>query len=240
MFPLRDDIPCDRTPWITWGLIAANLVAFAWQLKVGERSILQGGAIPYELLTLEDVWPPDLVRPPLTVLTSMFLHGGLAHLAGNMLFLWIFGNNVEDALGRIRFLGFYLAAGVAAAAAQTVATAVQASTLPRASAAMALSVPMVGASGAIAGVLAAYLMLFPRARVQTLVIIVIFVKLMYLPAWVFIGLWFLGQLAAVLLGAASGVAVFAHIGGFLAGLALVAALGRRPGWQRALPRWASS
>jgi membrane associated rhomboid family serine protease len=235
LIPLRDDTPCERVPWITWGLIGLNLAAFAWQLSVGERSILTGGAIPYELLTFEDVWPRDLVPPPLTVLTSMFLHGGVAHLAGNMLFLWIFGNNVEDAMGRLRFLAFYFGAGVAAAIAQTVATAVQASQLSSADASALLSVPMVGASGAIAGVLAAYLVLFPRARIETWWIVFV----LYLPAWFFIGLWFLGQLSAVVLGVSNGVALFAHIGGFLAGLVLLRVLGRRASWRRALPRWAA-
>jgi membrane associated rhomboid family serine protease len=238
VFPLRDDIPCERLPLVTWAILAANLVAFAWQLSAGTRSVLTGGAIPYELLTLQDVWPRDLVPPPLTVFTSMFLHGGLVHLGGNMLFLWIFANNVEDALGRLRFLAFYLGAGVVAAAAQVLATAVQAAPLPAADATALLSVPMVGASGAIAGVLGAYVVLFPRARVQTLLVIVILVRIVYLPAWVFIGLWFLLQVAGVLLGGTAGVAVFAHIGGFLAGLLVVGRLGRRAGWRRAAPRWA--
>ena len=234
MFPLRDDTPCERAPIITWVILLGNVAAFAWQLGAGERSVLVGGAIPYELLTLQDVWPRDLVPPPLTVLTSMFLHGGLVHLVGNMLFLWIFGNNVEDALGRLRFLGFYLGAGVVAAAVQTLATAVQAAPLPAGDATALLSVPMVGASGAIAGVLGAYLVIFPRARVQTLVVFFI----LYLPAWLFIGLWFLYQVGAVVYGGAPGVAVFAHVGGFLAGLLLVGRVGRRAGWRRAAPRWA--
>jgi membrane associated rhomboid family serine protease len=238
VFPLRDDTPCERRPLVTWALLAVNLAAFAWQLSSGERSVLVGGAIPYELLTLQDVWPRDLVPPPLTVFTSMFLHGGLMHLIGNMWYLWLFGNNVEDALGRPRFLAFYLGAGALAAAAQTLASAVQAAPLPAAEATALLSVPMVGASGAIAGVLGAYLVLFPHARVQTLLIIVILVRIVYLPAWIFIGLWFLLQLAGVILGGMAGVAVFAHIGGFLAGLLLVGRLGRRAGWRRAAPRWA--
>lgn len=219
---------------VTWALLALNLAAFGWQLSVGERSVLVGGAIPYELLTFQDVWPRDLVPPPLTIFTSMFLHGGLMHLLGNMLFLWIFGNNVEDALGRLRFVAFYLASGAAAAVAQALATAVQAAPLSAPDATAVLSVPMVGASGAIAGVLAAYLLIFPRARVQTLVFFVI----LYLPAWLFIGLWFLFQVGAVLYGGTPGVAVFAHVGGFLAGLALVRWSGRRGGWRRASPRWA--
>ncbi len=238
MFPLRDDTPCERTPLVTWALLALNLAAFGWQLSAGERSVLVGGAIPFELLTFQDVWPRDLVPPPLTVFTSMFLHGGLMHLGGNMLFLWIFGNNVEDALGRLRFLGFYLAAGVVAALVQSLATAVQAAPLAASDATALLSVPMVGASGAIAGVLGAYLVLFPSARVQTLFFIVILVRVIYLPAWVFIGLWFLFQVGAVLFGGMTGVAVFAHIGGFLAGLGLLRLVGRRPDWRRAAPRWA--
>jgi membrane associated rhomboid family serine protease len=239
VFPLRDDTPCERTPVVTWALIAVNLAVFGWQVTSGlERSVLVGGAIPYELLTFQDPWPRALVPPPLTVVTSMFMHGGLVHLGGNMLFLWIFGNNVEDALGRPRFLAFYLVSGAAAAAAQTVATAVQASQLTSAEASAALSIPMVGASGAIGGVLAAYMVLFPRALVQTLFIIVFIVRIVYLPAVVFIGGWFLLQLASVIFGGTPGVAFFAHIGGFLAGLAMVKLLGRRPGWHRAAPRWA--
>ena len=238
MFPLRDDTPCERPPLVTWALLAANLAAFGWQLSYGERSVLAGGAIPYELLTFQDLWPRALLPPPLTIFTSMFLHGGLLHLGGNLLFLWIFGNNVEDALGRRRFLAFYLACGVAAALVQTLATAVEASQLTPSDATAALSVPMVGASGAIAGVLAAYLVLFPHARVQTLFFIIVLVRLIYLPAWLFIGAWFLLQVVSVLLGGSTGVAFFAHIGGFLAGLALVRLLGRRPTWRRAAPRWA--
>lgn len=240
MFPLRDDTPCERTPVVTWALLALNVAAFAWQLTDLERSVLVGGAIPYELLTRQDLWPPGLLPPPLTILTSMFLHGGLLHLGGNLLFLWIFGNNVEDALGRLRFLAFYLASGVAAALTQALAAAVQAAPLTQADAMALLSVPMVGASGAIAGVLAAYLTLFPRARVQTLFVVLVLVRVVYLPAWLFIGAWFLVQVGSVILGASSGVAFFAHIGGFLAGLALVRLTGRRPGWHRARPRWAEA
>ena len=228
MFPLRDDVPCQRTPVVTWALIALNLVAFAWQLQFQDLAIFRGGAIPFELLTLEDVFPRDLVPPPFTILTSMFLHGSLLHVGGNMLFLWIFGNNVEDALGRIRFTLFYLAAGVAAALVQTLATAVKVAALPAAEAGLQLSVPMVGASGAIAGVLAAYLVLHPRARVQVLLLVFI----VRLPAVVFIGGWFLLQLLAAVRGSTSAVAYSAHVGGFLAGLALIWRLGRRPGWRR--------
>ena len=222
MIPLKDDIPTVRAPVVTIALISANVAAFLWQvLVVGlPLSVRVGGAIPYEILTLRDVVPPDLVPPPFTVLTSMFLHGGFMHVAGNMLFLWIFGNNVEDALGRGKFLAFYLACGVAAAAAQVFATVLGGDE-------RALLVPMVGASGAIAGVLAGYMVLFPRARVLTF--IPIFLGLVYLPASLYLGLWFLTQLASALLGdAGGGVAFMAHVGGFVAGWILVKTIGPRP------------
>jgi membrane associated rhomboid family serine protease len=243
VIPLKDDNPVERTPIVTFALIAANVLAFLWQLDLPmlpealragvlgdflqqrlHETALRGGAVPYEILTFSDIDLRDIVPPPLTILTSMFLHGGLMHIAFNLLFLWIFGNNVEDALGRRRFLLFYLACGVVAALVQIVATAALGD--PR-----GLQIPMVGASGAIAGVLGAYLLLFPRARVLTLVIIVIFIRVIPLPAGFFIGLWFAGQLLSVFLGANTGVAFFAHIGGFLAGLLLVRVTGRRPSWR---------
>lgn len=229
MIPLKDDLPTDRTPIATIALVAVNVVAFLWQLQVGlDLSVQRGGAIPYEILTFRDVEWRDLVPPPFTILTSMFLHGGWLHLGFNMLTLWIFGCNVEDALGRIRYLAFYLVTGIAAAVAQTLASAVSGDVL----------VPMVGASGAIAGVLAAYLVLYPYARVLTAVVIVIFVRLVYLPARFFILGWFALQVLSVLLGGTpgGGVAFFAHIGGFLAGLLLVRIIGRRPPW-RARRMW---
>jgi membrane associated rhomboid family serine protease len=224
-------MPSERRPLVTWLLVAANLGAFAWQLSAGPRSIQVGGAIPFELLTFQDVAERDLLPPPFTILTSMFLHAGPLHLVGNMLFLWIFANKVEEALGRLRFLAFYLVAGATAAATQALATALQAAPLAAGDANALLSVPMVGASGAIAGVLGAYLTLFPRARVLALVVIFRVAA----PAWLFIGCWFLLQVLAILLGGMVGVAVFAHIGGFLAGLLLVRLTGRREGWLRAPP-----
>jgi membrane associated rhomboid family serine protease len=222
VIPLKDDIPSRHVPVVTLALIAANVLAFAWQLGFGPpgepfevrlgRSALVGGAIPYELLTFRDVGPPDLVPPPLTVLTSMFLHGGFLHLGGNLLFLWVFGNNVEDALGRFRFLLYYLACGVAAAVAQALISAAAGDVL----------VPMVGASGAIAGVLAAYMVLFPRARVLTAIPIFVIIRLVHLPAAFFIGLWFALQvLYALAGGTGSGVAFFAHVGGFVFGWLVV-------------------
>jgi rhomboid family protein len=231
VIPLKDDLPTGRVPVITFALIAANVLAFLWQLSFGlEESVLRAGAIPYEILTFQDVNERDIVAPPLTILTSMFMHGGFGHIGSNMLFLWIFGNNVEDALGRLRFLGFYLLAGVAAALAQTVAAAMSGDVL-------ATQVPMVGASGAIAGVLAAYLVLFPQARVLTLLVIVVFIRLQYLPAAFFIGAWFVMQVLAVIFGGSPGVAVFAHIGGFVTGFLLVRVMGRRPGWRARRVSW---
>jgi membrane associated rhomboid family serine protease len=229
VIPLKDDVPTESPPLITVSLIAANVAAFVWQVAFEglQRSILRGGLIPYELLTLRDVGAHDLVPPPFTILTSMFLHGGIAHVGGNMLFLWIFGNNVEDALGKVRFVVFYLASGVLAALAQTGVAAMTGD----------VQIPMVGASGAIAGVLAAYMVLFPRARVLTLIFVFFIIRLIYVPALLFIGLWFGLQLFSAIFGGSAGVAVFAHIGGFLAGFLLVKTLGRRPRWRARRVVW---
>ena len=227
MIPLKDDLPTTRVPVVTLGLIAAIGLAFFWQLGLGPPgtpmdvrllySAQIGGAIPHEILTLRDVGPRDLVPPPFTILTSMFLHGGVLHLAGNLLFLWVFGNNVEDTLGRVRFLLFYLGCGVAAALAQTLLSAAAGDPL----------VPMVGASGAIAGVLGAYLALYPGARVVALLPLGFFATFVQIPAVFFLGFWFLQQFLSgtLTLGAETaqggGVAWWAHVGGFVAGLALV-------------------
>ncbi|HVI76251.1 MAG TPA: rhomboid family intramembrane serine protease [Anaeromyxobacteraceae bacterium] len=233
MIPLKDDIPVRRPPVVTIALIAANVAVFLWQVTVIglPLSVQVGGVIPYEILTLHDVPPRDLVAPPFTILTSMFLHGGFMHIAGNMLFLWIFGNNVEDVLGRVRFVLFYVACGVVAALSQV---AVAALGTDEAS----LLVPMVGASGAIAGILAAYMVLFPRARVLTLVPIFFFIRLIYVPAGFFIGLWFLLQLVSAFLGdQGSGVAFVAHVGGFVTGFVLVKMLAPRAGWRARGTGW---
>jgi membrane associated rhomboid family serine protease len=213
VIPLYDNVPTRRFPLVTVALIAANsAVWLLYQVPQLEESVYKLGFIPCEVDgTCENVgfsWPVN-------VLTSTFTHGSWAHIIGNMLFLWIFGNNVEDALGRIRFLVFYLAAGVAAIALQT------AITLGFGSPEEAV-IPSVGASGAIAGVLAGYLVLFPRAQVVTLV----FVLLLEIPAMLFLVTWFVFQLW---LGGFSllepqqggGVAFFAHIGGFVFGLVAI-------------------
>jgi membrane associated rhomboid family serine protease len=233
VIPLKDDVPVSRSPLVTIALISANVAAFLWQVAVVglPYSVQVGGAIPYEILTLRDVRPPDLVPPPFTIATSMFLHGGLLHIAGNMLFLWIFGNNVEDVLGRGRFLLFYLLSGVAAALAQVGVTAL-------ASDPSSALTPMVGASGAIAGVLAGYMVLFPRARVLTLIPIFFFIRLVYVPAGFFIGAWFVIQLVSAFLGSdGSGVAFAAHVGGFITGYILVKVLGPRRTFRPRSAEW---
>ena len=240
VIPLKNNIPLQRVPGVTWALLLANVLVFGWQawfalritgvahapgipfgeaLRRFEQGInytaLIGGAIPWEVVTFRDIGPRDLVPPPFTVLTSMFLHGGLLHLLGNLLFLWVFGPNVEDVLGRLRFLGFYLASGIAAAAAQTLLSLAQGDPL----------MPMVGASGAIAGVMAAYMVFFPRARVLTAIPVFFFVRIVQLPAGFFIGLWFVLQLLyASLGGIGSGVAFIAHVGGFVFGWVVTKAL----------------
>jgi len=212
MFPLKNDVPLERFPSVTLALIAANVSVFVFfQLSVGMTASIDAyGAIPRNILggaTQEGI-PASL-----TLLTSMFLHGGFLHLGLNMLFLWIFGGNVEDRLGHLGYLVFYVVCGLLAGLAQMLA----APTSPT---------PMIGASGAIAGVLGAYFLLFPRSRVLTLVFLFIFVRTIYLPAVIFLGVWFLMQLFSLpggvgSAGAAGGVAFAAHVGGFISGLVLV-------------------
>ena len=213
--PLSDDNPTVSAPIVTYVLIGVCTGAFLWQLGHNERIILYAyGMIPAELFGL---WRPPpsyrVLAPWAKVLTSMFLHGGWFHLLGNMLYLWIFGNNVEDVLGRGRYLFFYLACGI-------VAALVQAFSNP------ASHIPMVGASGAIAGVLGAYLLVHPGANVRCFVWIVIFFRIVNVPAWTMLGLWFTMQLVSGLMAAPGrpGVAFWAHVGGFVTGLVLVVAL----------------
>ena len=221
MFPLKDNIPTDRVPVVTIALIVANVLVYLllqegrWEITSatqGAWSFDEHAAYPCDLAGRCDEAPDDLP----SVLTSMFMHGGLLHLGGNMLFLWIFGNNVEDSMGRLTFLAFYLAGGAAAIAAQTAVD-------PSA------AVPTVGASGAVSAVLGGYLLLYPRARVITVIFIVLFFTLIELPAMVVLALWFAQQLVFGALDYASageggGVAFFAHIGGFVFGLLVVRVL----------------
>jgi membrane associated rhomboid family serine protease len=221
VLPLYDNLPTRRFPFVTIALIAVNTAVWLlYQVPELDESVYELGFIPCEADgTCHGVgysWP-------LNVLTSMFAHGSWMHIIGNMLFLWIFGNNVEDALGRARFLVFYLAAGVAATGAQTIAT------LGFGTAEDA-TIPSVGASGAIAGVLGAYLLLYPLARVVTLV----FIFFVEIPAMFFLVTWFLFQLwlggfSLVEPQSGGGIAFFAHIGGFVFGaLAIRPLLPRRP------------
>ena len=219
MIPLRDTNPTHRTPLVTLALIAGCAVAFAWELGVlasdgpaGLDAAFQDhGVVPAEL-TAALSEGRFVSEPSLAVLTSMFLHGGWLHLAGNMLYLWIFGNNIEDRLGQAAFLGFYLLGGALAVAAQVAVTP-------------SSEVPLIGASGAIAASLGAYLVLFPRARILSLVFLGFFYQLIQVPALLVLGFWFVLQLidGVTSLGAASadgGIAFFAHIGGFAAGIVI--------------------
>ena len=209
MIPIKDENPTRTFPIITVLIILVDALIYFYQASLGpyeEEFILRLGAIPYEVTRLRDMPPPNLISPPFTIISSMFLHGGFAHLAGNMLYLWVFGNNVEDTLGHFRFLLFYLVTGVAAAITQI-------TFYPNS------PIPMIGASGAIAGVLGAYILLFPHARILTLFFFFLIPRIIYMPAVFFLGIWFLFQI----LGSAGGggVAWFAHIGGFIAGLILI-------------------
>jgi len=220
MIPISDEIRTWRRPLITYGLIGVNVVVFLFEWLLGpqvEGLLMTLGAVPYYI-----THPAQYPFAPLTLFTSMFLHAGWAHLIGNMLYLWIFGDNVEEALGRIGYTLFYLGAGLVAGLAQVLI-------------APSSQVPAVGASGAIAGVLAVYLVLYPSAPVRVLVPGFYFMRVARVPALIVLGMWFVIQLfnGFFSLGAATlatgGVAWFAHIGGFVAGLAVGAMvrLGRR-------------
>ena len=215
MFPIRDHNPSLGTPYVVYALIAANILVFLVQLPYmaderalagfwGDRALYPAAVTRYGDYT--------------GIFTSMFLHAGIMHIAGNMLFLWIFGDNLEDQMGHVGFLLFYLASGIAAA-------------LAHIAAAPDSVVPTVGASGAIAGVMGGYILMFPRARVDVAVIIVIIIRVFTLPAWVMLGIWFalqvFGGVGTPVEG--GGVAYWAHAGGFLAGVVLAAPLWLRRG-----------
>jgi membrane associated rhomboid family serine protease len=239
VFPLKDDIPTRRFPVLTVGIIAICVAVYflfergLWDLGVtGNERVIEFGAIPYEIThpgeecavdqagaqivcegqTGVTGSPPDQAPWWVTAFSSMFMHGNLLHLGGNMLFLWIFGNNIEDSMGRGRFVAFYLLGGLAALLAQVLIDTDS-------------TVPTVGASGAIAAVLGGYALLYPHARVITLIFIIIIFTVVELPALVVLGLWFLLQLLPAfsqpIVDSGGGVAYFAHIGGFVFGLALI-------------------
>jgi membrane associated rhomboid family serine protease len=228
MIPFRDENPSRRFPIMTALLIAANVLVFLYQQNLPAQGAYIYGAIPARLTGAAGLRGPALEPAWLTLFTAMFLHGSWLHLIGNMLYLWIFGDNVEDLLGSFRFLVFYLLCGLAAAGLQIFMTVNPA----------ARQVPMLGASGAIAGVLGAYALKFPRARIRTLVFFFIFIQVVVLPASLVLGFWFVLQLlnaASTPLQATGGVAFFAHIGGFVSGMVLVLCFGPKRKQRRALP-----
>ncbi len=207
MIPIADESPKGYTPFVNYGLIAANiLVYFFWQQHTQEFAFTYG-LVPARLFT-----PGEQGYAIFTIFTSMFMHGGLGHLFGNMLYLYIFGDNVEYTLGHVRYLIFYILMGVFAAL-------LQAFLAPNS------TVPMIGASGAISGILGAYLVKFPRNRVTVLIFLFIFIDIIHIPAALLLTLWFLFQLfngwTSLVPGLQGGVAWFAHVGGFLAGVSLI-------------------
>jgi len=224
MIPLRDDNPTSTRPLVTYAVIGLCAVVFLWQFALGpggnEAVVYALGFIPAVVFGIDSL-PESLVwvPAPVTVFTSMFLHGGLLHLAGNLLYLWIFGDNIEDRMGHGRFILFYALCGVAAALAQA---------LPDTGS----RIPMIGASGAISGVLGAYAVLFPRARVLVAIPIFVVLYTLRLPAIWVLGLWFLGQLmsSAMMASAGAGVAFRAHVGGFVAGVLLIGLFTRGRRW----------
>jgi membrane associated rhomboid family serine protease len=221
LIPIKDNIPTDRFPLVTFCLILANVVVYV--LAVVHGGSLFSGPDAHELVKY-GVSPYQVTHPTGrtwgTIFTAMFMHASILHLAGNMLFLWIFGNNVEDSMGRVRFLAFYVVGGLAALALQV---AVQPHSMA----------PTVGASGAIAAVLGGYIVLYPRARVLTLVLIIFFFTVIEIPATVMVGLWFVMQavFAAVGLtdptGGGGAAAYFAHVGGFVFGVLVIRVVATR-------------
>lgn len=215
MFPIHDENPISVKPFVTWGLLALCIVVFLWQFFSGDSRLMDSiyalGVTPAVLFNLLELHPTlNWVPPEVTVFTSMFLHAGWGHLIGNLLYLWVFGNNIEAAMGRVKFLSFYLLCGVAAVFAQA---------LPEVNS----QIPMVGASGAISGVLGAYILLYPQATVHVIIPIVIYPLRLQMSALVVLVFWFGMQLVSSFMasGEGGGVAFGAHIGGFIAGLVLV-------------------
>jgi membrane associated rhomboid family serine protease len=248
MFPLRDSVPCQRTPVATYALVAINVLVFLWMISqpqsAQDQVLFERGFVPARIAQLsnhqplkvlvptgavdlfgqpvqrEDWLPADPAQIIFSLFSCMFLHGGWLHLIGNMWFLWIFGDNVEDRLGSALYVVFYLLGGIAATACQWMLEP-------------GSRQPVIGASGAIAAVLGAYAVTWPSARVQTLVFLVVFVTIIELPALLVLGIWFLTQLLegfhAMRLGLSGGVAWWAHVGGFAAGALLMPLLGQLAG-----------
>ncbi|HOJ92259.1 MAG TPA: rhomboid family intramembrane serine protease [Dictyoglomaceae bacterium] len=209
MIPLKDDVPSRIHPIVNWTLILINVIVFLWEImlpsSVRENIIFNFGVVPYRFLKSQ-----LLSYGILSLFTSMFLHGSWSHLIGNMLFLYIFGDNVEDAMGHFRYLIFYILAGAFAGIVQVIFS-------------RDLYTPAIGASGAIAGVLGAYFRFFPRARILTMAVLGFFLEFIYIPAFFYLGIWFLMQLlsgvfSSLMLDFSGGVAWWAHVGGFSFGL----------------------
>jgi membrane associated rhomboid family serine protease len=234
MIPIRDDQPRFSTPYVNYFIIGLNAVVFLFELSVGTRGhralnslVYEFGVVPEHFaLALAGSRRYDLAGQSITILTSMFLHGGWLHIIGNMWFLWIFGDNIEDHVGHFSYLVFYLVSGFAAAVTHILLN-------------INSNVPTVGASGAIAGVMGAFMVLYPKARVLTLVPLIVFFTFWWLPAWVFLGYWFLLQFLsgtateiAVTTSQAGGVALLGHGGGFVAGIVLIKILPERKGRYR--------
>lgn len=231
MLPIKDDIPTSRRPIVTIALIVINCLVYLYEMSLGQQGFTmftyKWGLIPVELTTGVELTPELATSSATNIFTSMFMHGGLLHLGGNMLYLWIFGNNIEDRLGRVKFILFYLASGVVATS-----TFVLTNTSGE--------VPLVGASGAIAGVLGAYLVSYPHARVTTVIFILYFIRIAHIPALFVLGFWFVLQILNGLpaLGSSGGgVAWFAHIGGFIFGLLVFKLFVRRAPRVRVYRGW---
>lgn len=220
MIPLRDENPTSSPAIITVAILLACVVVFFWQVSHPEamqvRIAYALGFVPAHLFAQGTHAGGAVIAPEATLITSMFLHGGLAHLLGNMLYLWIFGNNVEDAMGHVRFIVFYVLCGIGAALAQAMPD-------PHS------TLPMIGASGAISGILGAYLLLYPRARVLVVIPLGFYLHTTFFPAAAVLGLWFLLQMLSSAFAPAGegGVAWFAHMGGFVTGMALIPLFRRR-------------
>ena len=199
MIPLGDENPSRIVPFINWGLIIACVATFIWQTSSGvtffESTLFEFGIVPQKVLNGEGLY---------SIVTNIFMHGGWSHLLGNMLFLFVFGDNIEDRLGHIRYIIFYLVCGVTASIIWMVT-------------ALNSPFPAVGASGAISGVLGAYFVLYPRARIKTLMSFGYFIRVTRVPAWVMIGMWFVYQLLLAFIPMNTGVAYWAHVGGFVVG-----------------------
>ena len=228
LFPLYDENPTKSIPWVTLLLILVNVLVFAYELSLQSAGKLQqlfqtAALIPYEITNVVKLTSEVPNIGILTMFTSMFLHGGWLHIIGNMWYLWIFGNNVEDTLGHAKYLLFYLLCGIVGGIGHILSQPYS-------------QVPTIGASGAIAGVLAGYLIMFPTARIVTIVPIFIFIQIIKVPAILLIGLWFLIQIASGMgslsTQASGGTAWFAHIGGFIAGVVLVLVLSRKQSRER--------